>query len=115
MPAFLLTTASSHIKPTSHDNPRSVRIVSCSIIGRRPTLNNVTIRHMMKADLATAVEIERQSNLVTFEVPGVGRCEALAPWAWAEHDFLSAVRQYRNRSKGTHDTRVLVALSTVTA
>jgi hypothetical protein len=69
---------------------------------------------MMKTDFLSAVEIERQSNLVTFEVPGVGECTALPPFAWREQDFLEAIRQYRNRSKGTHDTRALVALSAVT-
>lgn len=73
-----------------------------------------TVRHMMKGDLAMAVEIERLANLVTFEVPGVGPgpCEALPPWGWTERDFLDAISQYRSKKQLMHDTRTKVATVT---
>jgi hypothetical protein len=38
----------------------------------------------------------------------------LPPWAWSEKDYLEAIRSYRSRSRGTFDTRALVALTTIT-
>lgn len=74
----------------------------------------VEVRHMQKPDLGIAVEIERMANAEYFEVPGVGECTALPPWAWQEQDYLDAIRRYRSRSNGTFDTRALVAVSSMT-
>lgn len=71
----------------------------------------IHVRHMMKADLLPVLEIERLANLLAFDVPGIGECTALPPFVWREQDFLDAIRQYRCRSKGTFDTRALVALT----
>jgi hypothetical protein len=74
---------------------------------------NVLIRHMQKGDLPVAVALERQSNLYCFDVPPIGECQALEPFAWRECDFLAAIRQYKSRSIGTYDTRAYVAVSTI--
>ena len=75
-------------------------------------MNVTAIRHMTKADLGVCVELERQANLNLFTIPGIGECQALEPFAWRECDFLAAIRQYKSRSRGTNDTRALVAVAT---
>ena len=66
---------------------------------------------MQKTDLAIAVELERQANLVTFDVPGIGECQALEPFAWRDADYLAAIRQYRSRRRGMFDTRAYVGVT----
>lgn len=70
----------------------------------------VVIRHLQKSDLGPALEIERQANLTFFTVPGIGECQTLEPFAWRESDYLAAISQYKDRSRGTFDTRTLVAI-----
>jgi hypothetical protein len=76
-------------------------------------VDQLKIRHMQKIDLSVAVEIERQTHLLLFDVPGIGQCETVERFAWREADFLNAIRQYQNRAEGTHDRRAYVAIRTM--
>lgn len=63
---------------------------------------SVGLRYLRKADLPHVVAVERKLHEYVdpdFGVPQV-RC-----YAWDEDDFISAVRQYKSKSRATPDTR----------
>lgn len=74
-------------------------------------MSNLQVRHMKKSEMAAAVEVENLTNTVRFNIPGIGECHGVQPWAWNENDYKTSIRQYRDKNKGMYDTRAKVAIS----
>ncbi len=68
-------------------------------------MTKVRVRFIRKADMEEVMEAEREHNAIVDPDFGV----VLAPWVKSADDVLGLIKQRRDRSQSTYDTRTFVA------